>query len=574
MRRASWSWGSRALAFLAIGIPAATGAARAGSDEIVCAPAARALPNGETCAVSAGGAAKLISGDVLAPSGLLKGGQVLIDAAGHIACVGCHCAAQAPGATEIACAGAVISPGLINAHDHLGFTQNPPHPDSGERFEHRHDWRLGLRGHTKIPAPGGADAGQLTWGELRFLLTGATATAGAGGAPGLLRNLDDPAGLEGLATRSARLQTFPLDDATGILRAGDCNYGPHPDRAGRVALSHAYVPHVAEGIDDEAHNEFSCVSDPAFDVDPHAGGPQASNDLIRPRTAVVHGVALRPADFAAMAAEKADLVWSPRTNVALYGDTAPVTVAARAGVNIALGTDWTISGSANLLRELRCADDFNRRYLDRFFTDRELWEMATVNSARALRVDRQVGALRRGLAADVAIFDAQGHDGYRAVIDAEPADVLLVLRGGKVLYGDETLVAGLVTPGSCESLAVCGSAKAVCELAELGTNLAALTAHNAASYPAFFCGVPAGEPSCTPARSASVGGSTTYDGVAREGDADGDGIEDAADNCPQVFNPVRPMDHGLQADADGDGVGDACDSSPLDAVRPTRQRLR
>lgn len=36
-------------------------------------------------------------------------------------------------------------------------------------------------------------------------------------------------------------------------------------------------------------------------------------------------------------------------------------------------------------------------------------------------------------------------------------------------------------------------------------------------------------------------------------DADGDGIADASDNCPQVPNPD-------QADSDGDGLGDACDS--------------
>lgn len=36
-------------------------------------------------------------------------------------------------------------------------------------------------------------------------------------------------------------------------------------------------------------------------------------------------------------------------------------------------------------------------------------------------------------------------------------------------------------------------------------------------------------------------------------DGDGDGVADAADNCPTVANPD-------QADADGDGTGDACDS--------------
>jgi hypothetical protein len=48
-------------------------------------------------------------------------------------------------------------------------------------------------------------------------------------------------------------------------------------------------------------------------------------------------------------------------------------------------------------------------------------------------------------------------------------------------------------------------------------------------------------------------------------DSDGDGILDANDNCPGVFNPIRPMDHGRQADNDGDAVGDACDVCPLDA---------
>ena len=38
-------------------------------------------------------------------------------------------------------------------------------------------------------------------------------------------------------------------------------------------------------------------------------------------------------------------------------------------------------------------------------------------------------------------------------------------------------------------------------------------------------------------------------------DADGDGVEDGADNCPAVPNPD-------QLDSDGDGIGDACDAPP------------
>jgi hypothetical protein len=44
-------------------------------------------------------------------------------------------------------------------------------------------------------------------------------------------------------------------------------------------------------------------------------------------------------------------------------------------------------------------------------------------------------------------------------------------------------------------------------------------------------------------------------------DADGDGLTDAADNCPAVSNPD-------QADADKDGVGDACDKLPPATIPP------
>ena len=57
----------------------------------------------------------------------------------------------------------------------------------------------------------------------------------------------------------------------------------------------------------------------------------------------------------------------------------------------------------------------------------------------------------------------------------------------------------------------------------------------------------------------------TYPDGITAADRDGDGIADAADDCPDVFNPVRSMDGNVQSDVDGDGFGDACDARPLDA---------
>jgi hypothetical protein len=267
-----------------------------------------------------------------------------------------------------------------------------------------------------------------------------------------------------------------------------------------------------------------------------------------------------------MGVDGTGLVWSPRSNVRLYGDTAQVTTAARLGVQIALGTDWLPSGSMNLLRELRCADDLNRVYFDKFFSDEQLWMMVTSSAAAVTATDDAIGILKAGLTADLAIYDARLRTDHRAVIAAEPQDVVLVMRGGKVMYGDERLITALGSP-TCEAIDVCGNMKKVCLTDLPGTTLASIkTAAGAAAYPLFFCGMdPTDEPSCKPKRPASVMSSTIYTGDTGGNDSDGDGIPDATDNCPRIFNPIRPVDTGMQGDSDADGAGDACDVCPLEA---------
>jgi cytosine/adenosine deaminase-related metal-dependent hydrolase len=504
-----------------------------------------------TCEVTPGDASTLIEGDVLAPATTYLDGQVAISPAGTIACVGCDCAAKVPAATRIVCPKGVVSPGLINTHDHLTNAQNLPFADTGERFEQRHDWRLGLRGHTQIPLLTDATQDQIAWAEVRFLMGGTTATAGVGAVPGLVRNLDFAVAEEGLDLPAVGTATFPLGDDAGEQLASGCGY-PSIVAAGTLTGFDAWEAHVGEGIDDVAHNELACVSS-------SAGGGQ---DLLAPRTAVVQGIALDASDQALLAARGSSLVWSPRSNVALYGDTARVLEARARGTTIALGTDWIVTGSMNQLRELRCADDWNRDRLGAALSDADLWRMVTSNAARVTATGGAIGSLEAGKAADIAVFDGAARPGFRAVIDADPPDVALVMRGGLPLYGDSAILAALPSSANCETVDVCGAAKRICVESQIGESYLVLQSNAAGSYPAFSCGVPPGEPTCVPSRSVPVAGSTVYTGAITPTDADGDGIADVQDDCPAVFDPIRPMDGGAQPDSDGDGIGDACDPSP------------
>ena len=166
--------------------------------------------------------------------------------------------------------------------------------------------------------------------------------------------------------------------------------------------------------------------------------------------------------------------------------------------------------------------------------------------------------IAKGVAGDLVVFGRRGADPYEAIVGGAVEDVLLVLREGKPLYGDAALVDALAT--GCGDLPVCGVAKRVC-LDVVGVSLDAVKQAATTTYPLFFCRgeTPASEPSCVPYRDSYPGGTSATD-------RDGDGIADANDDCPAVFNPARPLDVGKQADVDGDGVGDACDSAPLDAA--------
>ena len=512
-----------------------------------CTPLA--VTNGQACTVAGSGAKYVLRGDVLGTDTVWEGGSVVIDGT-TITYVGCD--PDLTGATVITCPNSVITPGIINAHDHITYSNQAPDSWGAERFDHRHDWRKNQHGHTNHNAktsPNNESA------EMRQLMAGVTSVFGSGILDGLIRNVDK----EKIHDHSyPSYQTFPLGDGSGITAESGCS--AYKYNTGNP--SYNFGPHIGEGINAAALNELRCLS----------GEGSGAKDIFNNKLAIIHGVAATPAIIQKMANAGSSLIWSPRSNISLYGDTANVVTYDNMGVNIALGTDWTPSGSANMLREYACVDFLNTTYYGGHFSDYEIWKMGTINAAKALGLDPVIGALASGKVADIAMYAKSGRKAHRAVISAENKDLLLAMIDGEIVVGDSA-VANAIKGSNCATDTVCGTTKKICPN---GTSLGYATIKNNARYPLFFCGEPSNEPTCVPQRTRTQDtdeqNTTRYDGNISDNfsdpnDIDGDGISNAQDNCPGIFNPIRPQDgtkaNRAQGDADKDGIGDACDLYPL-----------
>ena len=114
------------------------------------------------------------------------------------------------------------------------------------------------------------------------------------------------------------------------------------------------------------------------------------------------------------------------------------------GMLVALGTDNLMLCGPDLLRELEYSSRVVRalRTSATYPSARQLLQMVTINPARILGRDREIGSLEPGKRADVVVFDARSAN-LRPVRDpvatlvnrADGRDVAAVVREGRVVHG-------------------------------------------------------------------------------------------------------------------------------------------
>ena len=127
------------------------------------------------------------------------------------------------------------------------------------------------------------------------------------------------------------------------------------------------------------------------------------------RAVLAHGVHLSDHDIELIAQNSATVVHCPASNFKLASGVARILDLQRAGVNVALGTDGPASGNdIDLWIAIRLAGYMQKTFAKdpAVLPALELVRMATINGARALQLDHMIGSLEVGKRADIIVLDA------------------------------------------------------------------------------------------------------------------------------------------------------------------------
>jgi 5-methylthioadenosine/S-adenosylhomocysteine deaminase len=219
---------------------------------------------------------------------------------------------------------------------------------------------------------------------------------------------------KGLATRDAYLGepllTFTL--------------APHaPYTVSDATLRHIAV--LAEELDVPIHTHMhETLDEIRTSIEQHGVRPLErlkKLGVVGPRLIAVHSVHLEEGEMDVMAREGVAVAHCPSSNLKLASGIAPVAPLRSRGVRVALGTDGAASNNRlDMMTEMRTgallakAASGDASVVDAFAT----LEMATIEGARALGLENEVGSLEAGKSADLAAVELSSFEAlpcYRPV---------------------------------------------------------------------------------------------------------------------------------------------------------------
>jgi len=380
----------------------------------------------------------------------IEDGAVLVDDRGIIAAVGPAALVPAPsGARALEFAGASLVPGLVNTHTHLELTHL-----AGKNTQPAFaDWIRTIRALKDATTPDGF-ARSAEHGLRAAWAAGVTCVADTGstGAP-----------LEALARLGGRgiyyQEVFGPDPAKCGASIGELQQAVA--RLGPLVASHLRLgvsPHAPYTVSEplyRAVGEFARRE--RLPVAVHLAESRAESEFVRDGSGpfaealrargiavqahhcspvqylvrlgvvgsgnglAIHCVQVDGTDIESLREAGVAVAHCPRSNRAHGHGTAPLAALRRAGLRVGLGTDSVVSvGDSTLWAEAAAAG----------LEGEEALRMLTIEGARALGLEREIGSLEVGKQADLAVFPS-------TILHRPPppSSALLTLVAGRVVHG-------------------------------------------------------------------------------------------------------------------------------------------
>ena len=212
-----------------------------------------------------------------------------------------------------------IYPGLIDLHDHLSYNAIQLW-DVPKRFTNRDQWAQGDTYRQLVTGPMKVLAATpkyvpaiVRYVECKCLVGGTTTTQGM--------TLSSFAGIQRFYKGIVRNveQTGDPDLPQAGTHIADVDAKDHEKFLKRLQSFDCLLLHLSEGTDESARKHFLALQAPR--------GEWAVTSSL----AGIHCVALQKQDFEVLAEREASMVWSPLSNLLLYGATADVDAAREAG---------------------------------------------------------------------------------------------------------------------------------------------------------------------------------------------------------------------------------------------------
>ena len=368
------------------------------------------------------------------------------------------------GRDTIEAAGGVIMPGLINTHTHApmvlfrGLADDLAVMDWLQKYIFPAEAKMVspdfVRAGTRLAALEMIESGTTTYADMYYFedeIARATRSAGLRGVLGetiiQFPAPDAKTPADSLALTERFAKEFAGDDLITPAVAPHAMYTLDTAtlKACRALADRLRIPlitHLAETKDEVKTADEKYHATPTGYLD--------SIGFFGPRTLVAHAVHLTPADIQILATRHAGVSHNPESNMKLASGIAPVEAMRRAGIAVGLGTDGAASNNdLDMFEAMRQAAFLHKLVNNdpRAIPAPVALEMATIDGARAMGMEKEIGSLEAGKRADLIVvsmasarqtpmYDPVSHLVYVTRGD----DVQTTIVNGRVLMRNRTVL--------------------------------------------------------------------------------------------------------------------------------------